>query len=150
MIPRIGKEYNDISKTPIPHVTVTLPDKSSMAVWHCVIDGPIGTPYAGGKFVLQLDFSDNYPFKSPKIKFLTKIYHPNIRQENGEICDQLIKDQWKPTMTARSVVNTLVKLIENPDLESPIEQEIAKELKENKKAYKTKAAEYTKKYATGK
>eukprot|EP00826_Nyctotherus_ovalis_P051913 TRINITY_DN651_c0_g1_i18.p1 TRINITY_DN651_c0_g1~~TRINITY_DN651_c0_g1_i18.p1 ORF type:complete len:100 (-),score=13.05 TRINITY_DN651_c0_g1_i18:5-304(-) len=64
MIPRIGKEYNDISKTPIPHVTVTLPDKSSMAVWHCVIDGPIGTPYAGGKFVLQLDFSDNYPFKS--------------------------------------------------------------------------------------
>ena len=107
----------------------------------------VGTPYEGGKFVLQLDFSDNYPFKSPKIKFVTKIYHPNIRQDNGEICDQLIKDQWKPTMTARTVISTLVKLIENPDLESPIEQEIAKEMKENKKSYKAKATEYTKKYA---
>ena len=53
-------------------------------------------------------------------------------------------------MTARSVINTLVKLIENPDLEFPIEQDIAKELRENKKMYKTKASEYTKKYATGK
>ena len=100
--------------------------------------------------MLQLDFSDNYPFKSPKIKFVTKIYHPNIRQDNGEICDQLIKDQWKPTITASSVINTLVKLIENPDLDSPIEQEIAKELKENKKVYKAKAADLTKKYAMGK
>ena len=99
--------------------------------------------------MLQLDFSDNYPFKSPKIKFVTKIYHPNIRQENGEICDELIKNPWKPTMTARNVIQTLVKLIENPDLESPIEQEIAKEMKENKKAYKSKAAECTKKYAMG-
>ena len=139
---------------------VALADKASMAIWHCIIDGPVilwvltetkvGTPYEGGKFVLQLDFSDNYPFKSPKIKFVTKIYHPNIRQDNGEICDQLIKDQWKPTITASSVINTLVKLIENPDLDSPIEQEIAKELKENKKVYKAKAADLTKKYAMGK
>ena len=80
---------------------------------------------------------------------MTKIYHPNVRQDNGEICDELIKNSWKPTVTAKSVINTLLKLIENPDLESPIEQEIAKELKENKKVYKAKAAEYTKKYASG-
>ena len=97
-----------------------------------------------------MDFSDQYPFKCPKIKFLTKIYHPNIRQDDGEICDDLIKKDWKPTVTARSVINTLVKLIENPDLETPIEQEIAKELKDNKKTYMKKAAEYTKKYAKGK
>ena len=80
-----------------------------------------------------MDFSDQYPFKCPKIKFLTKIYHPNIRQDDGEICDDLIKKDWKLTVTARSVINTLAKLIENPDLETPIEQEIAKELKDNKK-----------------
>jgi len=97
--------------------------------------------------VLQLDFSDNYPFKSPKIKFLTKIYHPNIRQDTGEICDELIKSPWKPTMTAKSVITTLVQLIENPNLDSPVEPDIAKEMKENKKAYKAKAAECTKKYA---
>ena len=52
-------------------------------------------------------------------------------------------------MTAKGVITILVRLIENPDLESPIEQDIAKEMKENKKVYKAKAAEYTKKYASG-
>ena len=53
-------------------------------------------------------------------------------------------------MTAKAVITKLVQLIENPDLESPIEQDIAKEMKDNKKAYKAKAAEYTKKFAMGK
>ncbi len=95
----------------------------------------------------MLDFSDNYPFKSPKIKFLTKIYHPNVKQDTGEICDQLIKEQWKPAMQIRQVITTLVRLVENPDLETSIEPEIAKEMRENKKLFKTKAADYTKKYA---
>ena len=97
--------------------------------------------------MILLDFSDNYPFKSPKIKFVTKIYHPNVKQDTGEICDQLIKEQWKPAMPIRQVIITLVKLIENPDLESSIEPEIAKEMKENKKAFKAKAADYTKRFA---
>ncbi len=97
--------------------------------------------------MLQLDFSDNYPFKSPKIKFMTKIYHPNIKQDTGEICDQLIKEKWKPTMMAKEVIKTLVHLIENPDLEFPVEEAIAKEMKDDKKKYKAKATECTKKYA---
>lgn len=53
-------------------------------------------------------------------------------------------------MMARDVIKTLVHLIENPDLESPVEETIAKEMKDDKKTYKAKATEYTKKYATGK
>ena len=40
--------------------------------------GPQDTPYDGGKFIVNIDFSDNYPFKAPKVKFVTKIFHPNI------------------------------------------------------------------------
>ena len=50
-----------------------------MAKWIVTIPGPVGTPYEGGKFDVDIDFSDNYPFKCPKIKFMTKVYHPNIK-----------------------------------------------------------------------
>ena len=48
-----------------------------------------------------MDFSNNYPFKPPKIKVLTKIYHPNIKQDTGEICTKMIDDKWAPTQNAR-------------------------------------------------
>jgi len=61
-----------------------------MAKWNVSIPGPKGSPYEGGKFVVNLDYTDNYPFKCPKIKFVTKIYHPNIKTEEGEICAESI------------------------------------------------------------
>ena len=84
-----------------------------------IIDGPAGTPYEGGKFVVNIDFSDNYPFKCPAMKFKTKIYHPNIKDGTGEICDAAIKNTWVPTLNANYIIKMLKELIENPNGESP-------------------------------
>ena len=51
-----------------------------------ILNGPADSPYTGGKFVVNIDFSDNYPFKSPNIYFVTKIYHPNVGTETGKMC----------------------------------------------------------------
>jgi ubiquitin-conjugating enzyme E2 D/E len=57
-----------------------------VAKWNVKILGPENTPYYGGVFILFMDFSQGYPFKAPRINFKTKVYHPNIRTESGEIC----------------------------------------------------------------
>lgn len=48
--------------------------------------GPEGTPYEGGVFEIDIDIPKQYPFEPPKMKFSTKIWHPNISSQTGAIC----------------------------------------------------------------
>ena len=50
------------------------------------IQGPQGTPYEGGVFEIDIDIPKQYPFEPPKMKFSTKIWHPNISSQTGAIC----------------------------------------------------------------
>ena len=60
--------------------------------------GPPDSPYSGGVFFLNITFPTDYPFKPPKVQFITKIYHPNINA-NGSICLDILRDQWSPALT---------------------------------------------------
>lgn len=50
---------------------------------------------AGGIFRLELFLPEDYPMTPPKIRFLTKIYHPNI-DRLGRICLDVLKSMEYP------------------------------------------------------
>ena len=96
---------------------------------------------------MMIDFSDNYPFKAPKVLFKTKIFHPNIKQDTGEICAQAIENAWVPTLNAKFVIESLVTLLKNPNADHPLEAEIAELFQKDYKGFFTKAREFTNTYA---
>ena len=74
--------------------------------WEASLRGVEGTPYEGGQYILCVIFPQDYPFKPPKIRFDTRVYHANINAKGGIDCD-LLQDNWSPAMTITKVLITL-------------------------------------------
>ncbi|CAM9126078.1 unnamed protein product [Phaeothamnion confervicola] len=115
--------------------------------WSAIIVGPEDTPYNGGAFSLDLEFPTEYPFKAPKVKFVTRIYHPNVKTDSGEICADILNDNWGPTLNVTYVLNTIRQLLKEPHAEQPLEADIARQLAEDRKAFNATAAQWTANYA---
>jgi ubiquitin-conjugating enzyme E2 D/E len=71
-----------------------------MMKWTAMIMGPDTSPYADGVFNVEMIFPAEYPFKPPKVKFTTKIYHPNVKS-TGDICMDAINEGWAPTCNVK-------------------------------------------------
>jgi ubiquitin-conjugating enzyme E2 D/E len=114
--------------------------------WQASIMGPPDSPYAGGVFFLSIHFPTDYPFKPPKVAFTTKIYHPNING-NGNICLDILKDQWSPALTISKVLLSICSLLTDANPDDPLVPEIAHVYNQDRPKYEATAKEWTKKYA---
>merc|ERR1712003_13001 len=117
-----------------------------MFKWQAMITGPPDSPYEGGLFLLELSFNTGYPFKAPKVKFITKIYHCNINDKGG-ICLDLLKDNWSPALTISKVLLSICSLLTDPNPDDPLVPEIATLYKKDRKKHDKTAGEWTRKYA---
>jgi ubiquitin-conjugating enzyme E2 D/E len=145
---RITKELNSLTKDPPFNCSAgPVGNGEDLYKWEGCIIGPEGTPYEGGCFKLNIIFPINYPFKPPKVNFITKIYHPNIHKNGGGICLDILNTKWSPALTISKVLLSLCSLLDEPNPKDPLEPEIAEQYENNIEAFNSTAKAWTEKYA---
>jgi ubiquitin-conjugating enzyme E2 D/E len=139
------KEINDLKKD--------APDNCSAGqrgddvyTWDAVILGPTDCPYQGGMFKLEIHFPSDYPFKPPKVIFLTKIYHPNV-STSGAICLDILKDQWSPALTIGKVLLSICSLLTDANPKDPLMPDIAEQFISDRQAFDETARDWTRRFA---
>ena len=146
-IKRLRKELDEMKKNDTPNLSAG-PIGDNLFEWGAVILGPIGTPYEGGVFHLNISIPSGYPFKPPIVIFKTLIYHPNINS-SGSICLDILKTQWSPALTISKILLSICSLLADPNPNDPLVPEIANILKTDIELYNKYAKEWTAIYASG-
>jgi ubiquitin-conjugating enzyme E2 D/E len=142
---RLNQEIKELEKSPIPNCSAG-PEKDDISKWDATIFGPEGTPYENGIFKLKIDFTSEYPFKPPHIRFVTKIYHCNINSD-GYICLDILNKNWSPALSIGKVLISICSLLAEPNPDDPLVGSIADLLIKNKNLHDSNAKEYTIMYA---
>lgn len=83
------------------------------------------------------------------MKFITKVYHPNVSSASGAICLDILKDAWSPVLTLKSTLISLQSLLCSPEPNDPQDAEVAKHFTTSKNSFDTTATFWTQMYAGG-
>lgn len=140
------KQAQSLVQEKMEGIQVVLSD-NDMTDIQAVIEGPPGTPYAGGAFRIKLVLGRDYPASPPKGFFLTKIFHPNVGPK-GEICVNTLKKDWKPDLGIKHILLTVKCLLIVPNPESALNEEAGKLLLEQYDSYCERARLYTEIHAS--
>ena len=142
---RLNKELIELKKEPPVNCSAGIIN-DDLFMWEATIIGPEKTPYEGGVFKLEICFPDTYPFKPPKVKFKTRIYHPNINKY-GSICLDILNRCWSPALTTSKLLLSISSLLSDPNADDPLDVTAADLYNTNKEEFFNLAKNYTIKYA---
>mmetsp|Transcript_16814 Transcript_16814/g.42147 ORF Transcript_16814/g.42147 Transcript_16814/m.42147 type:complete len:187 (-) Transcript_16814:177-737(-) len=110
--------------------------------------GPKDSPYEGGHWKLHVQLSDAYPYESPSITFVNRIYHPNVHKSAGHVCLDVINENWSPMFDLVNVFEVfLPQLLLYPNTAHGLNDEAAAMLMHEPTAFNKKVQEYVQRYA---
>lgn len=144
---RLTKEIDLLNKKPVQGFTLNIPDPSNIFNLEFVMEGPAGTPYEGGKFKIAFVFPEDYPFKAPNVAFQTKIYHPNVDQNDGVACLPIIHPNWKPATKISQVLESIIDMVKNPNPDHAVDAEIGQQFVTKRAEFDSMARQTTQQYA---
>ena len=130
---RLLREFRKLQEDP-PMGVSGAPTEDNILKWDAIIFGPDDTPFEGGTFKLTMEFTDKYPHDAPKVKFVTKLFHPNIYQD-GSICLDILSDKWSPTFDISITLHSIQSLLDDPNPHSPANSLAAELFMTNKSEY---------------
>ncbi|XP_011051168.1 PREDICTED: ubiquitin-conjugating enzyme E2 R2 isoform X1 [Acromyrmex echinatior] len=127
----LALEYKSLQEEPVEGFRVKLVNEDNMFEWEVAIFGPPDTLYQGGYFKAHMKFPPDYPYSPPSIRFMTKVWHPNV-YENGDLCISILHppvddpqsgelpcERWNPTQNVRTILLSVISLLNEPNTYSP-------------------------------
>lgn len=142
---RIVKETQRLIAEPVAGISAT-PYEDNLRYFAVAIEGPPDSPYEKGIFQLELFLPADYPMAPPKVRFLTKIYHPNV-DKLGRICLDILKDKWSPALQIRTVLLSIQALLSAPNPDDPLDNNVAEVWKKDEAEAIRRAREFTESFA---
>ncbi|POW02520.1 hypothetical protein PSTT_11726 [Puccinia striiformis] len=150
---RIIKETERLVSDAPPGISA-VPHDDNLRYFDVGLQGPEGSAFQGGLFKLELFLPEDYPMSPPKVRFLTKIYHPNI-DKLGRICLDILKgwshrytlDRWSPALQIRTVLLSIQALLSSPNPDDPLANDVAQHYKSDEAGAIELSREWTTKYA---
>ena len=153
---RIGEEFKTLNRKPICDLglTVGFPEEDNYFKWRATLCGPYDTSYAKGIFYLEINFSEDYPNRTPEIHFITPIYHPNVNIHKSGSCSPPLGSIYYTTVNCWNPSTSIIKALTdlyaifywaNPDC--CFSPKMGEEYKFNRPLYEKKVKYFTKKYA---
>ncbi|KAG5253835.1 hypothetical protein OIU76_020463 [Salix suchowensis] len=110
------------------------PEGDNIFCWKGTIKGSKDTVFEGTEYKLSLSFPNDYPFKSPKVKFETSCFHPNV-DIYGNICLDILQDKWSSAYDVRTILLSIQSLLGEPNTSSPLNTQAA-QLWSNQEEYR--------------
>lgn len=121
----------------------------NMQEFYVRFHGPTETPFQGGIWKVHVELPDQYPYKSPSIGFINRIFHPNIDELSGSVCLDVINQTWSPMFDMINIFEVfLPQLLRYPNPSDPLNGEAAALLMREPKTYEAKVKDYVSRYAT--
>lgn len=116
---RLFRELNDLTTRGGQQgfLDVCIVDNEDPLTWRAILMGREGSPYENGEFIIDIAFTKDYPFKPPKLRFSTRIFHPNV-DSDGRLCScstcragSILHDKWSPAKRITDV--SIIKYDDN-------------------------------------
>ncbi|XP_068725461.1 uncharacterized protein [Montipora capricornis] len=142
---RLKSELKGLKMDP-PEGICACPLDSSLSYWQASIKGPPSCPYEEGLFFLHLEIPKSYPMRPPIVKFITRIYHPNVSY-HGDIGLDTLQHNWSLALTIPKVLVSIQSLMSDPYCQISMEPEVAYLCEKDREVFDRIAREWTRKYA---
>ena len=137
---RLQQDFRQLLKNKVEGIDAS-PSSDNLFVWNAIICGPEDSIYESGAFQLQFTFPEDYPLKPPQVRFITKVFHPNVWSEDGLICVDILKDGWTPSYDVLAILHSIRLLLIDPNPLSPANLEAALLYRDNRAEYNRRVSE---------